>query len=143
MEMAMVADALPVPERDVDSEPFWAALDEKRLLLQSCVECARLRFPAMPHCPHCASPRSEWRELSGRGTVYSWIVVRQAFWPQFAGEVPYALVTVDLEEGVRVVGRMDDADALEFDLPVDVVFVEHPEWTEFRFAASAPVETTE
>ncbi|MFD1246791.1 Zn-ribbon domain-containing OB-fold protein [Nocardioides ginsengisoli] len=136
----MAADVLPVPERDVDSEPFWAALDEKRLLLQCCSACDRFRFPAMSRCPYCTGPRSEWRELSGRGTVYSWIVVRQAFWPQFAGEVPYALVTVDLAEGVRVVGRMDDIDALDFGRSVDVVYVEHPEWTEFRFAVSAPAE---
>ena len=134
MDMVNVADVLPVPDRDVDSGPFWAALEEKRIILQACSDCERLRFPAMPHCPYCAGPRSEWRELSGHGTVYSWIVVRQAFWPQFTGELPYALVTVDLDEGVRVVGRMDDADAVDFGLEVDVVYVEHSEWTEFRFA---------
>lgn len=130
----VVADVLPVPERDVDSEPFWAALEEAKLLLQGCSECHRLRFPAMPSCPYCAGLHSEWRQLTGHGSVYSWIVVRQAFWPEFTGEVPYALVTVDLKEGVRVVGRMDDIDVLDFDLPVEVVFVAHPEWTEFRFA---------
>ncbi|WP_151772354.1 Zn-ribbon domain-containing OB-fold protein [Streptomyces abyssomicinicus] len=131
------APPLPVPERDRDSAPFWDALREHRLRLQSCDACERVRFPAMSRCPYCVAPEHRWRELSGRGRIYSWIVVRQAFRPEFAAEVPYALVTVDLEEGVRVVGRMDDVDSPAFDLAVVAAYVDHPEWTELRFEEMA------
>lgn len=132
------APPLPVPERDLDSEPFWEALSQHRLLLQSCDACARVRYPAMSHCPYCVAREHSWRRLSGRGRIYSWIVVRQAFWPEFAAEVPYALVTVDLQEGVRVVGRMDDVEVPAFELPVVATYVDHPEWTELRFKKVAP-----
>ena len=125
--------ALPVPERDPDSVPHWDALLERRLLLQGCSSCSKVRYPAMSHCPYCTSAEHAWRQLSGEGSIYSWIVVRQAFWPQFAGEVPYALGTVDLDEGGRVVARMDDVDAPDFGLRVRADYVVHPEWTELRF----------
>lgn len=136
-------DLLPVPERDADSGPHWDALEERRLVLQSCGNCQRVRYPAMAHCPYCASEVHSWRELSGEGTVYSWIVVRQAFWPEFASEVPYSLVSVDLKEGVRVVARVDDLDSLAFGLRVQAEFVTHPAWVELRFSAvrTAPLLT--
>jgi uncharacterized OB-fold protein len=122
-----------VPEPDFDSAPFWHALREHRTVLQQCAVCARYRFPAMPTCPYCVASEHTWRELSGQGRIYSWIVVRQAFWPEFASEVPYALATVDLDEGVRVVARMDDIDVPAFDLRVEASYVDHPDWTELRF----------
>lgn len=131
-------DVLPVPERDLDSGPHWDGLLGRRLMLQRCENCSRLRYPAMSHCPYCAATAHTWTELSGRGRVYSWIVVRRAFWPEFEGEVPYALLSVDLEEGVRLVARMDEIAALDFGLEVEAVYVTHPEWVELRFARPAP-----
>ncbi len=45
-------------------------------------------------------------EASGRGEVHSWTVAHHAFHPGFIGELPYVLVVVDLEEGVRALGRL-------------------------------------
>ncbi len=129
-------DGAPVPEPDADSALFWQALGERKLVFQRCGPCGRIRYPAMAHCPYCAAREHTWQQSSGRGVVYSWIVVRQAFWPEFAGEIPYALATVDLDEGVRVVGRMDDVDAPTFGLPVQASYVAHPRWMELRFVGS-------
>lgn len=128
---------LPVPERDADSAPHWDGLLEHRLMLQACSACQRVRYPAMSHCPYCAKPEHTWQVLSGRGVVYSWIVVRRAFWPEFEDEVPYALVSVDLDEGVRVVTRVDDIDSLDFGLRVEATYVAHPDWVELRFAKAS------
>lgn len=143
MTSELVTDLLPVPERDHDSAPHWDGLLERRLVLQECRNCERLRYPAMSHCPYCAATGHAWRVLSGRGRVYSWIVVRRAFWPEFEAEVPYALLSVDLDEGVRLVARMDEIEALDFGLEVAAVYVTHPEWVELRFARpAAPISPT-
>jgi uncharacterized OB-fold protein len=45
-----------------------------------------------------------WKDANGHGTVHSWTVAHHAFHPAFAADLPYTLVTVDLEEGVRALG---------------------------------------
>ena len=78
-----------------------------------------------------------WKPASGRGTLHSWTVAHHAFHPAFAGELPYTLVTVNLEEGVRALGRWNGDTALALGLAVqgrfepreggvDLVFVAEP-----------------
>lgn len=61
-------------------------------------------------CTACGStdPRYEFTPVSGRGTVRSWTVVRQAFLPGF--DLPFVLVDVELAEqpGLRLIGRLLD-----------------------------------
>ena len=129
--------AAPVPQPDVDSAFYWAGLREHRLLLQECEACGRRRFPPMPACPYCADPRSHVAEASGRAKVYSWIVVHHAFQPAFASQVPYTILTVDLEEGPRMVARLEgDSSELAAGLEGTITYIDHEKWTEprFRFA---------
>jgi uncharacterized OB-fold protein len=122
----------PAPVPDADSAFFWAGLKDRKVLLQRCLNCQRCRFPAMPSCPYCADRKCEIVTASGRGTVYSWIVVHRAFDPAFAAETPYTLATVDLEEGGRIVGRLEGTPA-QFGMTVMTSFFEHLDWTELRF----------
>jgi hypothetical protein len=70
--------------------------------------------------------------------VYSWVVVHIALDPAFAGEVPYAIVTVDLEEGPRVFARFDGPiESLAADLPVTRVPGETHEGPILCFAPSS------
>jgi uncharacterized OB-fold protein len=64
----------------------------------------------------------KWIEVSGRGTVHSWTITHYAFHPGFKGDLPYILVTVDLEEGVRMNAQMRGItqDDLRVGLPVKV-----------------------
>jgi uncharacterized OB-fold protein len=66
-----------------------------------CAECGRRSFPARELCPQCGSQAVEKIVLSERGRVASWTVVHQAPPPL---QTPYTLVTVDLDDGVRVLG---------------------------------------
>jgi uncharacterized OB-fold protein len=50
---------------------------------------------------------------SGRGLLYSWVVVRIALDPEFEPDVPYTVVAVDLEEGGRMLGRLLGSAELE------------------------------
>jgi uncharacterized OB-fold protein len=94
------------PQVDADSRAWWAALGEHRLLLPRCHDCGLTWFPPTPGCPRCASTEVRLVEASGRGRVYSWVVVNRALDPAFAGDAPYVILTVDLDEGARIFGRL-------------------------------------
>ena len=116
----------PLPQPTIDSKPFWDGLKEHRMVLQKCADCGRVRHYPRPVCDACLSMEVEWAEASGRGTVYSWTETHHPFHAGFRGETPYILVTVDLDEGVRMHSRLIDAsiDELRLGLPVEVVYMD-------------------
>ena len=124
----------PGPDADEESGPLWAALSSHRVVVQECASCARRRVERMPACPWCASPESGDVEVAGTGTVYSWVRAHRALGPAPPpGGLPYAVVTVDLDGGGRVFGRLEPAGAAAVGLAVAPRFVDHAGWTELAF----------
>lgn len=113
-----------VPSPTPDTQPFWDALHEGRFVLQRCADCGTVRHYPRPVCESCYSMNAAWMEASGRGAVHSWTITHYAFHPGFKGDLPYTLLTVDLEEGVRMQAqaRGIDPSALRVGLPVKVGF---------------------
>lgn len=107
-----MTDSVRVPVVDADSEPFWEAVADRRLTAQKCQQCGRFVFYPRALCPFCHSEDLSWTPLRGSGTVYSFTVSRRAPSPEFADLVPYVVVLVDLDEGIRMmsnlVGAVDD-----------------------------------
>jgi uncharacterized OB-fold protein len=107
-----VSSARLVPEPDEQSAAFWAAAAEHRLVLARCGRCAALVHPPDAVCPFCGStdPAFEFVPVDGRGTVRSWTVVRQAFLPGLADDLPFVLVDVELDaqSDLRMIGRLLD-----------------------------------
>lgn len=95
----------PAPPENELSQPYWEAASRGQLLLQGCGACGTLRHYPRLLCDQCYSDEVIWKEASGRGTIHSWTVAHHAFHPAFAGELPYTIVTIDLEEGPRALGR--------------------------------------
>ncbi|MBI4321202.1 MAG: OB-fold domain-containing protein [Chloroflexi bacterium] len=115
----------PLPAPDAISAPYWEACLRHELVLQRCAECGAFRFPPASICARCRSPLSEWVRASGRGKVYSWIVVVHPV-PKdvYAADVPYVVALVEMEEGVRMPTNIVGCDPGEIraDMPVEVVF---------------------
>ena len=116
----------PLPEPTLESQPFWDALREHRLVFQQCGQCGEVRHYPRPVCPKCFSMETTWKPSTGRGTVHSWTVCHHAFHPGFKSELPYVVLTVDMDEGVRMVGQTEGLDeaALTVGLPVEVGYVD-------------------
>lgn len=95
----------PTPQPTPLSQRYWEAAAAGRLVLQRCAACGKLRHYPRLLCDQCYSDQVEWQPASGRGRIHSWTVAHHAFHKAFADELPYTLVTVDLEEGVRALGR--------------------------------------
>lgn len=113
----------PLPRIDPDHLPWWEGLHRHELLVQECSACQRCVFPPQPACPYCRSLERGWRRSSGRGEVYSWVIMHRASHPWFADRIPYAVVLVEMEEGFRVVGSIDcPLEQLRDGLPVEVGF---------------------
>jgi len=100
-----------------ETQPFWEAAATGRLLVKRCTACGESHHYPRPLCPFCGSDRTEWREASGRGSVYSYSVMRRA-------PVPYALAYVTLDEGVTMMTNIVDCDldAIRIGQSVRVVF---------------------
>jgi uncharacterized OB-fold protein len=113
---------LPVP--DTESQPFWDAAAEGRLLYQHCNACGKDYHYARARCPQCWSAEVEWREAGGRGTIYTYTIVRQNPMPPFRDRLPYGVGIVELDEGPRMMSGFvtTDPEELTIGMRVEVVF---------------------
>lgn len=70
-----------------------------------CLDCGVYVFGPAVFCQACSSERLEAVDLSRRGTLYSYTIVRVPpdGWP---GDVPYALGEVELEEGPHILAEV-------------------------------------
>ncbi|MGE0154272.1 MAG: Zn-ribbon domain-containing OB-fold protein [Reyranellaceae bacterium] len=105
--MVEIVNGKLVPTRDIDSLPFWQALDAGELRLPHCGACDRFFFPPMPRCVHCGAAKVEFKPVSGKGTLYSWIVTHHAFHASFKDELPFTVGVIDLDEGPRLYARLE------------------------------------
>jgi uncharacterized protein len=98
--------AKPLPPDDPANRPFWDGAKRGVLMLQRCLDCGRHRFPAARYCVQCHGERSEWIATTGAGVVESYCTFHRAYWPAFARDVPYDVVQVRLDEGVRLFSNL-------------------------------------
>ena len=108
------------------TEPFWANAREGRLVIAACGACGTMRMPPGPYCPVCLSQEIEWKTLSGRGTIYSYTVVRRSIISGMEDSIPYvpAVVTLDGADGNRLVSAMVESaiEDIRIDAPVEIVW---------------------
>jgi uncharacterized OB-fold protein len=97
----------PAPVVHPETEPHWRGLGAGELRLQRCLDCGTVRFPLAPVCWRCLSTDLEWVPVATTGTVSAAVtVVRATGDPLWADEVPYVTAQVDMEDGLRLPGRV-------------------------------------
>jgi hypothetical protein len=108
---------------DHDDEFFWNGVKEGRLLARRCAGCQRLAHPPSPMCPQCGAVEWEVLELSGRGSLHSWIFSRHPSEPDDAARI---VALVELDEGIRLVSNLCgiEVDAVKNGMRLEVVFAE-------------------
>ena len=114
----------PKPRVTPDNRPFWDGCREHVLKLPWCADCRAAFLPPAPVCPTCFGERLEWRAASGRGTVSTFVVVHQRWFPAFADDLPYNACQVELEEGPRLTSSLVGIanEDIEVGLAVEAVF---------------------
>lgn len=86
------------PVADDDGAPFWEYAARGELRIQACADCGELRFPPRPCCPHCRSFATEWRRVTGRGRIWSYVLPHPPLLPDYAEQAPYNVVLVELTD---------------------------------------------
>lgn len=95
---------IPVPHASTASLPYWEAAARGELVYQRCTACGATPARALLRCGHCGERALVWAPSAGRGTLYSWTVVRRPVMPAFV--VPYAPAIVELAEGPFMMSSM-------------------------------------
>ena len=123
MSLRTARDGRSLPEPTPVSQPFFDAGEEGRFLLQVCPRDGAFFYPR-GRCPKCWRDDWQWKEASGRGTVYSFTIDRLGHDPQQKPFVPFAIAVVKLEEGPHAVGHIVDCDidAVRTGMKVKAVF---------------------
>jgi uncharacterized OB-fold protein len=115
----LVASMRPITDTD---RPFWDGTRVGELRVQV-GPTGSMHFPQFPADPETLATELEWRKVSGRGRVWSWIVMHQKYLPAYADAVPYVVAMVELDEGPMIIsGLVGSTDALACDAPVEAVF---------------------
>ncbi len=116
--------ARPLPQPDLDTEPFWEAAKQGKLMVQYDTTANKYRWPPVPYLASGAGFNIEWREISGRGTIYSYTIVQPPAHPAF--EPPYVVAMIVAEESpdVRIVANIKNVEPekLAIGMPVKVQF---------------------
>ena len=119
----------PIPQITDENGAFWTGGRDGELLIIRCTSCGYWIHPPTPRCPHCLTDAVEPQAVSGRGTVYSYTINRQAWVPGL--EVPFVIAMVELDEqpGLRLMTNIVDCptEEVEIGMPVEVAFVERGE----------------
>ena len=107
-----------ISEQDSEYAGYFLAAQEHRLVVKKCLDCDLLRGEPGASCPWCSSMESQWQEVSGKGTIYSYQIIPHAILPGFRDWTPYPVVLVELDEqrgepeggdGLRITANLVDA----------------------------------
>jgi uncharacterized protein len=109
--------------RTLETAAFWDACADGRLSLPRCDDCGEFIWYPRLVCPFCGALSVTYTDVSGRGTVYSFTIIRRGSGP-YRDKAPYVLAMVRLDEGptmmTNVVGV--DPETVTIGQPVAVVF---------------------
>ncbi len=113
---------LPVPTED--TAPYWEACRKHELRMQRCKQCGHFRFPPSVVCPKCTSVEAAWEKLSGKGEIYTFIIVHRTYHPAFNPDIPYNVAIVKLNEGPLLHTNIVDCNNVDLyiGMPIEVVF---------------------
>ena len=98
------------------SQPFWDAANQERLVIQNCRACDRLQHPPAPACSQCGSgDELEWKDMSGRGTIYNYGVVHDCPVRLLQEDQPFNVAVIMLEDdpGIQMYSHLPGTPADE------------------------------
>jgi uncharacterized OB-fold protein len=116
----------PLPLADEASAGFWNAAKEGRLSIQRCTACRRWNHAPSLACPGCGSLDLAYEDVSGKGTLFSWTIIKEAPAPGFRDRLPLIVGIIELAEQPHLLLAANllnvAPDALTLGMPLEVVF---------------------
>ncbi len=117
----------PLPQITPLTQPFWDGAKAGKLVMPRCKDCQSWVWCPRPVCGECGSDQLEWTQLSGRGKVFAFTVIREVVGRAlrgFAPDIPYVTAWIDLDEGPRFCSNIIGCpiEDVKIDMDVEVVF---------------------
>ena len=102
-----MSEALPAPSPGVtlETQPFWDATREERLVLPRCDACGFVIWYPRRFCPACGSRDVSWFDAAGTGSVYTYTIVTKGA-GTYRDAAPYVVAVVELDEGPRLMTNL-------------------------------------
>jgi uncharacterized OB-fold protein len=94
---------IPAPPVNKETERFWAAAADGRLLIGRCRSCGQAHYYPRTLCPFCLG-ETDWEAASGDGVIYTYSVQRRG------PGAPYAIGYVTLSEGPSLLTNFVECD---------------------------------
>jgi len=117
------------PRPGPETAAWWEGCRRHELLLQRCMQCGHRQFYPRTICTACMSESLEWTRSAGRGRVRTFTICRRAVSAAYAGDVPYVIALVQLEEGPTMMSNIVECDpeSVTIGMRLEVVF---EQWSE-------------
>lgn len=103
MTMAAKERKLVAPTVYPETQAYWDGAAQGKLMVKRCDACGEHHHYPRENCPFCFSDRTQWKQASGRGTIYSYSVMRRT-------DVPYVIAYVTMDEGPTMMSNIVDCD---------------------------------
>jgi uncharacterized OB-fold protein len=132
----------PLPRTDQLSEHFWKSILDGKLLIQKCPECRNFQHYPRALCTVCGA-NPEWIEAIGKGTVYTYTIIRQNGAKPFSAILPYVVAMIELAEGPKMMGNITDCDPGAVHIGMGVSWYPVPANDEIGVPFWRPVDTGE
>ncbi|MGA9322108.1 MAG: Zn-ribbon domain-containing OB-fold protein [Xanthobacteraceae bacterium] len=111
--MARLNDTLSIlrepPKPRSFSKAYWDATREKRLIVQYDKRSGKYQFFPRATSIYDGHRNLDWREVSGKGEIFSYTIAYRAR-PPFQGHEPFVIGLVTLDEQVNVMANIVHCD---------------------------------
>ena len=107
--------------------PMWESIVHRKMELQCCSDCGEYLYPPAPVCSHCLSSALQWKPISGRGKIMSWVRFERAYLDEYPA--PYKVIAVRLAEGPVLISNPDpiDESSCSIGTEVAITYAEMPD----------------
>jgi len=121
-------------------EQFYKFLKVKKLMAGKCLKCGKIHLPPRPLCDNCYSQDFDWINVSGKGKLLTYTVISIAP-QQFQALTPYAVGIVQLENGLKIPGMIQNATQVQLKIGMELTLdfgscsasQQWPTWSRYCF----------
>jgi uncharacterized OB-fold protein len=121
-------------------EQFYKFLSQQKLMAGRCLKCGKMHLPPRPLCDNCFSQDFEWVAVSSKGKLLTYTIISIAP-QQFQALTPYAVGIVQLEDGLKIPGMIQDSSQEQLKIGMELTLdfgscstpQQWPQWPRYCF----------
>ena len=113
-------NSMPNPMVDAHTLPWWQAAAEQRLQVQVCDACGHGKLPPAPICSECRSTKLSLKDVTGKGSLYTYTIVHQPV--AMNQQLPFVIAIIELDcagacsNSVRMMSNLVGSPAADGDI---------------------------